>query len=215
MAYVLGYFATDGAMYVNSHGARYIGFTSTERVLLEHIRNLLRAEHKIALKKRNRTNPTWKPIYQLQIGGGELFEQLARLGFTPNKDQSLIFPEILADCLGSFVRGYFDGDGCISFGWYQQPDRKGESLFIQAQFSSGSSRFLRSMDLAIQAATGMAPGYLNERKVEGNYLCYQRRKDLPVLYDLMYPANLPPEVYLARKRAHFQKALAVWRSLGA
>jgi hypothetical protein len=42
MAYVLGYFAADGSMYVNSHGAKCIDFVSTDREILEHVKHLLR-----------------------------------------------------------------------------------------------------------------------------------------------------------------------------
>jgi hypothetical protein len=209
MAYVVGYFAGDGSMYVNPNGSRYIEFTSIDYIQLEHVRKLLSAEHQIRLRRRNKAGPGWKPAFRVQIGGDELFEQLSRLGFTPNKDQSLVFPRVPADCVGSFVRGYFDGDGCISFGWYQQPNRNKKPLFVQAMFSSGSFTFLKALDLAIQAATGISPGYLRERKVEGHYLCYQRRKELPKLYYFMYPADLSPDQYLARKRLRFQEALAV------
>ena len=111
MAYVLGYFAADGSMYVNPHGARYVGFASADRDLLEQVKDLLRADHAITLKSRNTRPAHWKPAYQLQIGGGELFDGLQRHGFTPNKDGSMVWPAVPGEYVADFVRGYFDGDG--------------------------------------------------------------------------------------------------------
>jgi len=41
MAYVLGVFAADGSMYVNSHGTRYVDFTSTDLIMLENVKRLV------------------------------------------------------------------------------------------------------------------------------------------------------------------------------
>lgn len=56
MAYVLGYFAADGCMFVNPRGSRYISFSSTDREILEKIKRMLKSKHKIALRKRYNEN---------------------------------------------------------------------------------------------------------------------------------------------------------------
>ncbi|MBU4457468.1 MAG: LAGLIDADG family homing endonuclease, partial [Candidatus Omnitrophica bacterium] len=53
MAYILGFFAADGEMFINSEGSRYLQFTSTDYEILEKIRNLLLAKQKISLKKKS------------------------------------------------------------------------------------------------------------------------------------------------------------------
>ena len=204
MAYVLGYFAADGSMYVNSHGATYVSFTSTDRILLEHVRELLHAEHRIT--RRRRREPHWKAVYRLQIGGSELFDSLTSVGFTPNKDERLRLPAIPTEHIGAFTRGVFDGDGCISYGWYSQRDRQCRSLYVQACFASGTLSFLRDLDRAICERTGMAPGYLRQRDI-GAYLYYQRRSDLRTLYDFMYPETMTDKEHLPRKRLRFREAL--------
>lgn len=210
MAYVLGYFAADGAMSINTHGAKYVSFSSTDIVLLEHVKKLLKAEHAIRLKTRTWAKAHWKPIFQLQIGGGELFEQLARLGFTPKKDTSMLLPQVPATCFSGFVRGYFDGDGCISYGWYRCADRPRRKFWIQALFTSGSFEFLRQLDARIHVQVGITPGYLRGRP-DGCYLYYQRRGDLRMLCDFLYPRHLSAEEFLPRKRDRFIRALAISR----
>ena len=204
MAYTLGFFAADGSMYVNSHGARYVDFTSTDRVMIDNVKSLLGAEHRIS--QRRRSHPNWKPVFRMQLGGGELFEALTALGFTPNKDETLQFPAVPPMYLGAFTRGFFDGDGCISYGWYQQQDRRRRSLYVQACFASGTLEFLKALDATVSQATGMAPGYLRQRNI-GAYLYYQRRPDLRKLYDFMYPDSLPDQESLPRKRRRFLEAL--------
>lgn len=43
-----------------------------------------------------------------------LWTLLNELGCTPNKSLSLTFPDIPQNLVKHFIRGYFDGDGCIS-----------------------------------------------------------------------------------------------------
>jgi len=206
VAYVLGFFAADGSMYVNSHGAKYVDFVSTDYIMLEQVHQLLRSEHRITLRRRRVAKPHWKPAYRLQIGGGELFNSLETLGFSPNKDETMRFPAVPLECLASFVRGYFDGDGCTSFGWYQQPRRKNLSFWVQVCFTSGSFEFLRLLDEALQANVPVAPGYLRRRSM-GYYLYYQRRGDLRNLYGFLYPNDVQSQEYLPRKRVHYVQAL--------
>src|SRR3989344_557095 len=40
MAYVLGFFAADGSMIPHKNGGHYIEFTSTDRILLEHVQGV-------------------------------------------------------------------------------------------------------------------------------------------------------------------------------
>lgn len=48
------------------------------------------------------------------VANKHLWESLNSLGCTPNKSLSLQFPTIEEILIPHFIRGYFDGDGCIS-----------------------------------------------------------------------------------------------------
>lgn len=58
MAYVLGYFAANGCMFINPKGSRYILFTSTDLELINKIKILINSNHKIGTQKYK--NPKWK-----------------------------------------------------------------------------------------------------------------------------------------------------------
>ena len=51
MAYVLGYFAADGAMIKNKRGAHFIEFHSTDKELIVSVRRVLHSDHKIGVRK--------------------------------------------------------------------------------------------------------------------------------------------------------------------
>ena len=67
--------------------------------------------------ERKRNNGEWynyKDKYALTVCNKHLCERLSELGCVPNKSLVLKFPDYLSDeMLPHFIRGYFDGDGCI------------------------------------------------------------------------------------------------------
>ena len=118
MAYVLGCFASDGGMFVNSGGSKYTQFVSTDKAFLKNIKKLLRSNHKISKKKHN--VKSWNDCYLMQIGSKDLFNDLEKFGFTPNKSKCLSMPNISNALFKHFVRGYFEGDGCVWYGTYDK-----------------------------------------------------------------------------------------------
>lgn len=44
-----------------------------------------------------------------------LWNTLNNLGCTPQKSLTLKFPNIGSELFISFIRGYFDGDGCLTY----------------------------------------------------------------------------------------------------
>ena len=113
MAYVLGYFAADGSMLRNKRGGHFIEFTTTDRCVLITIKRVCDASQQLSIRPQR--DEKWKEQYRLQIGSKEWFADLSSLGFTQAKSHTLNFPEVPEEVLGHFVRGYFDGDGCIYF----------------------------------------------------------------------------------------------------
>jgi len=68
------------------------------------------------------SNYPFRPVkntntYQIEIGSKKLVKSLILKGCIPRKSLTLSFPEksiLPADLQRHFIRGYFDGDGCIS-----------------------------------------------------------------------------------------------------
>jgi LAGLIDADG-like domain len=141
MAYVLGFFAADGSMIRTQRGGYYIELKSTDLILIERIQNCIRSNHSISAYERGGNAKT---CYRLQIGSRVWFEDLTELGFTQNKSKSMQFPDIPNEYLGDFVRGYFDGDGCVYFKKLAYKDRANKRWVLLTLFTSGSRDFLES-----------------------------------------------------------------------
>ncbi len=105
-AYVLGYWVADGHLGKIKNGYK-INFTSKDKDQILLIKNLLQSEHKIY--KRN------DGCYYLDIKVKDIYDSLLELGFDRDKSKSAIYPNLREDLHPHFIRGVFDGDGCISY----------------------------------------------------------------------------------------------------
>lgn len=203
MAYVLGYFAADGDMSINPQGSRYIAFISTDYNLLCKIQRVMDSKHHIGLRKSN--SATWKNRYRFQIGSKKIFQDLIDLDLTPNKSKSLQFPKIPKEHLSHFIRGYFDGDGCVSFGFYKRPKRKNFTTYLLTRFTSGSKLFLKNLFNILIKNAELKGGslYKGDRCFRLTYSTHDSLR----LYKFMY-SNVTNRLYLKRKYSIFQKALS-------
>jgi len=201
MAYVLGFFTADGAMVKNKRKAHFIEFHIVDREVLVKIRSCMDSNHKISYRKPAKSS--YADSYRLQFGSKEMFEDLINLGLTPNKSKTIKFPNVPDKFLSDFVRGYFDGDGCISYGKYKSKDRKNSRHMISSRFTSGSEVFLVSLHEKLGVVC-MNGGFIIDK--DGAYeLAYSARDSL-ALYKFMYN-NVPASIYMDRKYKKFSKAL--------
>lgn len=154
MAYVLGFLYADGDIedVRKSSRTQYITFPSVDKDILESIKIAIGSEHKISCRKHHKfISPNGKTyecadFYRFRIGSKKMFDDLLKLGLTPRKSLTIKFPKnIPTDCLNHFIRGYFDGDGCITIkhgiGKYGQRILKGLAVI----FTSGSKDFLEGL----------------------------------------------------------------------
>lgn len=203
MAYVLGFFAADGNMIRNKRGGCYIEFEITDLDLLKKIRVLLGSNNKITAREKNKN---WKVSYRLQIGSRMIFGDLLELGLTPNKSKTLQLPKVPEKYLADFVRGYFDGDGCITIGRYWRKNRNKWKWQLQSSFTSGSEQFLSELKGRMQSyANG---GSVSAKK--GGYNLVYSVKDSIALFRFMY-GNIASGAYLERKYLKFKKALEIFK----
>ena len=204
MAYVLGYFAADGTMIENGRGGFYVDMTSTDLVLLEQVKKVTDSDHKIS--ERMRRNTKWKVQYRIQIGSREWFKSLSLLGFTANKSKTLNFPSIPEPYIPHFIRGYFDGDGCISYGEYTYSGRSYKRWTMVTLFTSGSRTFLATLNEHMQRY-GVGIGYMRTKE-RGFDLRFSHRDSL-ALYRLLYHTGAACDLFLPRKREKFEQAIQV------
>lgn len=110
-AYILGLLYADG-----NANKRFSQITlklqEKDKHILEEINQLL--EHAKPLIFDKKCKNTHQNKYILKITNKVMYKDLIKYGVIPNKTFKLTFPTWLKDELIShFVRGYFDGDGCL------------------------------------------------------------------------------------------------------
>lgn len=210
MAYVLGYLYADGSMEDASYlRGKYIRVSSTDESSILRIRELLKSAHSIVVRK-----PRWgkfsggkeyqsRKAYLLRIGSHEIYDSLLRLGLYPNKSLTITFPTVPENFLSHFVRGYFDGDGCISL--YRRPGKHGQQIMkkLSVIFTSGSYSFLETLGTTLAHSAGLKHYKVYKGWNRSFQLRYSTIDSIKIFKFLYNRAS--KDLYLERKFATFAK----------
>ncbi len=204
MAYVLGFFTADGNMIRNKRGAHFIAIEITDKDLLEEIKEAFGSNHKISIKRRNVLNKKWKDAYRLQIGSKKIFDDLLKLGLTPNKSKTIDLPHVPDKYFHHFVRGYFDGDGNVVSGYFDRCDRKSKACVLSTRFTSGSGLILNNLKNSLSRLLGTTgSSYCRDNTWRLNYSINDSRKLFKFMYNGDKVENL---IYLERKYKTYKNA---------
>lgn len=205
MAYVLGFFVADGCLAKNQKRRNYyIEFVSTDFDIIEKIKHKLNADQKIGAR---RGNGAWKKAYRLQIGSKRMFDSLINYGFSQNKSKILSPPDVPKEYFPDFLRGYFDGDGCISWGKYKPKNRPSAREYIGLCFTSGSKNFLLGIKETLVCNKISKNGYLIVKN--GGYsLSFTTLDTLRILRYIYQRQN---SIHLDRK---YEKSMALLSKRG-
>jgi len=216
MAYILGYFSADGSMYRSPRGAYFIDFVSTDKELIENAKRMFGSRHTIT-ESFSIYHPNNKKRYRLQIGSKEMFNDLLKLGLTPRKSKIIKLPAIPKQYFADFVRGNFDGDGCVKFCLYIKKGRKKASPALVTQFSSGSKDFLVSLLQKLRECALIRGGcvYTKKDKKGESYVLLMSTNDSFRFCEFVY-RNTEEDVFLRRKYNIFQEAKEYYKiNMGA
>jgi hypothetical protein len=153
-AYLLGYLYADGNILTAPYmRGKYVKFTSIDKELITTAKRLLKSQHKIY--KESPVNDRGQVRYILRIGSHKLFDSLCKIGLTPNKSQSMLFPALDANLLPAFIRGYFDGDGSVMIEYGRGSKNQKILKRMRVVFTSGSYNFLESLSNHLQATLNL------------------------------------------------------------
>lgn len=187
-AYAVGFILADGCILGSS-----IEITNTCRLSLENVRRVFGSEHPIHeyVKRRAR-----KPQHWLTFSSKPLVSDLLAIGITPRKSLTATMP-LIPDCLFfHFLRGYFDGDGCVCV------RRNGRDMAVS--FVSGSKRLLDSIAEKIHVLGGLPLQPVT--KPGGGWMLHYYAQNAEALARLMY--REAGELFMPRKRRRFEQWLA-------
>lgn len=183
-AYWLGFMFADGFV---SRGKRNNFITSIEleekdKSHIEKFKNTINHKNKLYYSSRTYTK-TWKIL----ISSKEMFDDLISHGCVERKSLILDWPmHVPNDLIRHFIRGYFDGDGCImitKYGW-------------AINFTS-SSLFLNKLKTFFEKmGCGIRKINLWKTNNKSGQLVYSKKSDLNLILDFMYK---DATIYLDRK----------------
>lgn len=207
MSYITGLICADGAVEDVRKSSRtcYFTITSKDKSLILQVKRVLNSSHNIYIvnERMQRFGSNLYKCskeYVLRIGSKEMCQDLINLGITPRKSLRLFLPSVPQHLFGFYLRGYFDGDGCINI--YNPKGLKKPDISVI--FTSGCKRFLEKLSLKIKNNNGTKGScvYLNSRAYR---LKYGERRAIRVL-DFMYK-DLKDAPYLKRKYVIYTKSL--------
>lgn len=138
MAYLLGFFASDGNVFLDSGRPKFTFAQKAEKEYIEWIRDLLCPSHKVYY------NPK-KDTYRIQFTSQKMYNDLCAIfGMTvENKSLTLNFPNIPDKYMRMFLLGCIDGDG--SFGIYSGRKPRGTLTSGSIDFANGFSETVKSL----------------------------------------------------------------------
>ncbi len=183
MAYLFGFWFADGCIY---RGQMFdITVHKKDKYILKKFADELGFEGKLydyVDRQAARINFSCKVIH----------DDIIALGGKECKSLDCKFPDVPRRYLPDFIRGYFDGDGCVCLC---------KNNRLQASFASGSPEFLEDLHSILKEEAGIVGGSQSKWS-----LSFGKRDSL-LLGRYMYKNE--PELYLKRKYDKFQRFDAI------
>jgi intein-encoded DNA endonuclease-like protein len=110
-AYYLGFIVSDGCIHKNTLS---ITIQEQDSYILDKLKSILKFDgnlYNINYKKRSEKFSNQRGINLIST---KLVSDLEKYGVVPNKSHKTKFPDIPEFLKSHFIRGVFDGDGCVS-----------------------------------------------------------------------------------------------------
>lgn len=165
--------------------------------MVERLRDCLYPDKDMPIKTNGK-----KPLCHVNVHSKHMFEALVRLGCTLRKSLTLRFPtsdQVPDHLLRHFVRGYFDGDGCIT--WNTKTYR------VQASFSLLSSRWFIEGFRKLMKQNDVYMGVHRHKHAPNTYRASTgKQSSLRFLHDYLYRDST---IHLSRKRIKFDRLLSM------
>lgn len=198
-AYFLGFIYADGCNF--PEGTRLvINLHQQDKHILEEFQKLLGYNRPLKYKKATKTTyGNSNPQYALTVSSKIISDQLTKLGVVKNKTLILEFPKWLnPDLYSHFIRGYFDGDGCIT-GVKAYISKNGQSLHYDWSIV-GTEDFVSKVQEIMINELGLSKTKIRKQgKV--SYLEYSGNKQCKRIGEWMYKDST---IHLTRKYNKFK-----------
>lgn len=191
-AYWLGFIFADG--YISDKGFLEISLKSTDYEHLIKFADYCNFDRDKVIKKQ-----AVGEYYRCRIGfkvKKEIKERLNSLGVVPRKSLILRYPEIPEHLSKHFIRGYFDGDGCINV---RKPRTLNNTLREVAVSILGTKEFLDEVNKRTNSPLKKITRRDNIHTLRLS--CREARKFLKLIYE-------DSKIHLNRKYEKYQTDIA-------
>ena len=192
-AYFLGFIIADGNISKNNNSVRII---QKETDILYEFKKFISFEGPIFTRNDGK-------IYFITVASSKMKNDLDKLGISSNKTMVVKYPDISKKLQNHFIRGVFDGDGCISL----RTDKRDNKQRGQFNICSGSYDFIKEYydKLVIFANLG-GKNKIRCPKGTDYVVDWGGLSDIENIYDFLYKdAN----VFLKRKKETFDKVVSI------
>lgn len=181
MAYVLGFWFADGCIY----GGKMFDITQSKRD-----KYILKAIAKELEYEGNLYDDVDRQSSRINFSCVVIYNDIIALGGEERKSLTLKFPQVPKEYLPDFIRGFFDGDGCVM-------NLKNNRL--NSAFTCGSRIFLESLLEVLREEADIVGGSFDDSCCSLKF----GKKDTLKLGNYIYRNN--PELFLLRKKLKFFK----------
>lgn len=187
-AYFLGLMMSDGSV---SNKTMIISLQEKDKVILEKFKTNIEYTGPLALQISKNINHQNSSI--LRIYSKELVESLSNLGCGKRKTYKLRFPNIKEEFYSHFIRGYFDGDGCIT-------EKKSGYYFS----ITGNKNFLLDLNNILSKCINIGPCKISRKNKSSELfgaIQYSKNSDLIKIREYLYKHC--EDLYIDRKYNKF------------
>lgn len=208
-AYILGFYIADGCLNGNKF---VITLNEKDKEILEKIRDYMSPITKLIYRPErvNKQGIISHPMYTFAFACKNIIEDLERLGLGKNKTylSKSIKNVVPKELMWDFIRGYWDGDGCISSSNVTKNVKETSYNYINIGFTiiSKDPDILNEMNEFFMEE-GINTHVYPDNK--GNYLVGTHSKsEVEKIYNKLYTSS---NLFMERKRTKFNEIMATSR----
>ena len=201
-AYFLGLIYSDGCLVYNPEKYLYkiyLKLHSKDKEILIRFIESIQGEMKIWDNKR-------RDMCEVSVSGKKIIMDLNKLGVHPNKTFTLTYPKIDENLERHFLRGYFDGDGCIRI----NTDKRDGSERGDLRIVGGSDEMINKINERMHILFGVN---LNKpygpKNSKFKYIGWGAMRDIEKIYNGFYSDC---DLFLQRKKTTFDKVITLVRN---
>jgi hypothetical protein len=193
-AYVLGIISSDGGVFENKLTITQCGIEGEK--MLNWVKDMINSNHGLYHLKSD--NEKHNDIYRLTIVSDKIVNDLLKYNITKNKKYLYNYPINLDNrYMKSFIRGYFDGDGCVGV-YNGKKIKNGKTYYhkyLKMSFYGTKDFILKCKDILPYKPSVV----LNKEKTHGEIIwTHKRARDIA---NWLFDDNL----YLSKKKIKYLK----------